>query len=270
MAGLGRALHVGVSRVETGALSLSHEAPGCDNAAVKMQALTTAAGYSDAPPLLDEEATSEAIESGVTSLLSGATADDIVCVSFAGHGVPSRHKVTKEHDVTLLTFNGGIRASTLLSWLTGHSPRVVLVVLSCFGPSIDAANVHALGVLDRLGLEPLQADALDDAAPWWAPASNSARNAMLAGDDPAIAADETARGLLLLSASSPRQRALAAPSTIDLPPFTRVLAPLVSTTSDYLDLELTLKGAENEIGSTPQLYRGMASTAFQHQKPFER
>lgn len=42
--------------------------------------------------LIDEEATNDAVKAAVLGTLSGASADDVVIITFAGHGSPDGHQ----------------------------------------------------------------------------------------------------------------------------------------------------------------------------------
>jgi replicative superfamily II helicase len=80
--------------------------------------------------LIDEEATINAVKSAILGTLSGATADDVVIITFAGHGSPDGHLVlfdTESSDLTTtaLAMNDVAEAFRL------SKARVVLCILDC-------------------------------------------------------------------------------------------------------------------------------------------
>jgi helicase len=119
-------LFIGVNRHES---NLINELSFARRDAIALHALFTDTLGGETKLLTDEQATRGAIEEGL-SHLTACDEDDVVVISFSGHGTPTRQIVTYDADRRDLE-GSCIPLDTLAGWLSRIRARHLVCILDC-------------------------------------------------------------------------------------------------------------------------------------------
>src|SRR6266511_1040091 len=114
---------------------------------VALHALFTDTFGGDTTLLTDENATRPEIEKRFEGL-AACTQDDVIVVSFSGHGTRSHHLVTYDTDVRDLD-GTGIPLETLSRWLLCIPARRLICILDCCFSGGAGAKILELDSMSR-------------------------------------------------------------------------------------------------------------------------
>ena len=140
------AVFVGINRYQDSAIP---ELAGARRDALALWALftDTIEGLA-ARRLVDEEATYSEVTDAILGALEGAQEDDVIVITFAGHGSPDGRLLLSDTDATNLP-GTALPMSTLVDGFKGTGARAVLCILDCCFSGQAPARVFATDARPR-------------------------------------------------------------------------------------------------------------------------
>lgn len=132
------------------------ECPGCDQDALAMQALCKSAGAAHVTLLLNAQATCAAVEAAIQGEASGLRSNDLLIVTYSGHGgqVPDEDGDEVDGlDETICLYDGQMIDDHIKKILLGLQPglRILLIADSCHSEGNFRAFVRAATKVVTLG-----------------------------------------------------------------------------------------------------------------------
>jgi hypothetical protein len=254
----GFSVHVGLSFLDEKKHNGKFSAPGCDRAATQMKAIADKLHYTESVELIDRKATKKAVTDKIAELAGRLTADDILFITLAGHGI--RHLATgvpdEKRDQAFLLFDDKLVDDEVYKLLASINvpARVMIVAEACFSGTLaqETGVVPETDTSGTMAAEAAVAAAQTDVAyrdalvRLQAESTASLQNLerfqvraerFLVGREPIHA------NVLLLAAASDENVIPRPVNTRDgLPPFTSAIVQHWEAATDYHDLRRKIAG----------------------------
>ncbi len=141
----GYALHIGINKVDPSYYkNFIPPLAGCVNDMERMAELAASLQFEEVAKLANLQATKEAIEDAIGKMAGMAMPDDLVLITYAGHGAPIPDLDGDEadtYDEAWVTANGFLLDDTLNQWFTTFKSgvRILLVSDSCHSGTMARA-----------------------------------------------------------------------------------------------------------------------------------